>query len=128
MIRTFRRSGLPRSLPFVLIAITQMRIFSGRLLLPPRLDVSCRGCSHSPRGERPSPEKANSVPLIQANVIWGIAHTVKSGKCGYNEIYGKHDGACVSPLKSECTFYQSEIFSEQRYREALHTAIGDRMT
>jgi hypothetical protein len=45
-----------------------------------------------------------------------------------SEIYGKHDGACVSPLKSECTFYQSEIFSEQRFREALHTAIGDRMT
>jgi len=35
---------------------------------------------------------------------------------------------CVSPLKSECTFYQSEILSEQRYREALRTAIGDRMT
>jgi hypothetical protein len=36
--------------------------------------------------------------------------------------------AGASPLKSECTFYQSEIFSEQRYREPLHTAIGDRMT
>jgi hypothetical protein len=36
--------------------------------------------------------------------------------------------ACVSPLKSECTFYQSEILSEQRYPEALRTAIGDRMT
>src|SRR5207244_2123248 len=91
MIRTFRRSGLPRSLPLVLIGITQTRIFSGRLSLPPRLDVSCRGCSHSPRGERLSPEKANSVPLIQASVIWGAAHTVESGKCGYNEIYGKHD-------------------------------------
>jgi hypothetical protein len=44
------------------------------------------------------------------------------------EIYGKHDGAGVSPLKSEYTFYQSKIFSEQRYREALHTAIGDPMT
>jgi hypothetical protein len=33
--------------------------------------------------------------------------------------------ACVFPLKSECTFYQSEIFSEQA---PLHTAIGDRMT
>jgi hypothetical protein len=36
--------------------------------------------------------------------------------------------ACVSPLKSECTFYQSEILSEQRYPEALHIVIGDRMT
>jgi hypothetical protein len=36
--------------------------------------------------------------------------------------------AGVSPLKSECTFYQSEIFSEQSYREPLYTAIGDRMT
>jgi hypothetical protein len=106
-----------------------MRIFSGRLSLPPRLDVSCRGCSHSPRGERPSPEKANSVPLIQANVIWGTAHTVESGKCGYNRKFMEiMTTTCVFPLKSECTFYQSEIFSEQRYREALHTAIGDRMT
>jgi hypothetical protein len=45
-----------------------------------------------------------------------------------NEIYGNHDGALASALKSECTFYQSEIFSEQSYREALRTAIGDRMT
>jgi len=36
--------------------------------------------------------------------------------------------AHIFSLKSECTFYQSEIFSEQRFREALHTAIGDRMT
>jgi hypothetical protein len=34
-------------------------------------------------GERSSPEKANSVPLIQAKVIWGTAHAVESGKCGY---------------------------------------------
>jgi len=33
--------------------------------------------------------------------------------------------ACLSPLKSEGTFYQSEIFSEQRYGEALRP--GDRM-
>jgi len=58
MIRTFRRSGLPRSLELVLIAITQMRIFSGRLSLPPRLDVSCRGCSHSPRGWTSVPRKS----------------------------------------------------------------------
>jgi len=25
------------------------------------------------------------VPLIQANVIWGTAHTVESGKCGYKQ-------------------------------------------
>jgi hypothetical protein len=31
---------------------------------------------------------------------------------------------CVSPLKSECTFYQSEIFREHEYRTALRPAIG----
>jgi hypothetical protein len=35
---------------------------------------------------------------------------------------------CVSPLKSECAFYQSEIFCQHSYREAFHTAIGDPMT
>jgi hypothetical protein len=40
------------------------------------------------------------------------------------EIYGKHDVGLVSPLKLERTFYQNEIFSEQRYREALRPAIG----
>jgi hypothetical protein len=29
---------------------------------------------------------------------------------------------------SQITFYQSEIFGEQRFRETLYTAIGDRMT
>src|SRR6476469_4783600 len=112
MIRTFRRSGIPRSLPLVLIAITQMRIFSGRLL-PPRLDVSCRGCSHSPRGERSSPEKANSVPLIQANVISGAAHTVESGKCGYNEIYGKHDGGLRF-----CSQIRMQVLSKRNLQRA----------
>jgi hypothetical protein len=36
--------------------------------------------------------------------------------------------ACVSPLKSECTFYQSEILSEAEIPRSLRTAIGDRMT
>jgi hypothetical protein len=36
--------------------------------------------------------------------------------------------AGVSFSQIKLTFYQSEIFGEQRFRETLYTAIGDRMT
>jgi hypothetical protein len=79
------------------------------------------------RGVTCIPEKANSVPPSQASVIWDRPIQSKVENAVMTKFMENMTPPCVSPLKSECTFYQSEIFSEQKYREALPTAIGDRV-